>query len=94
MKQKLKKQIFKFLESALLKAFLRKLVISSTGIQGWLVSFVFSELFEKIAIPVLNLAIRKGELFYDMQKGKIQIKRLEHAKDIDEYNDAVDDILQ
>ena len=77
MKSQFKKQLFKILESAALKAVLKKLVISSGGLKAWIISFLVSELFDEILIPLMNLSIRKGELYYDMQKGKVQIRSVE-----------------
>lgn len=94
MKLKTKQFIFNILESVSVKLLLSKLILSSTSLQGWLVTLIVEKLFDKIAVPLLNASIRQGELFYDQSKGSIQIKRLDNAKDINEYSDGVRDILQ
>lgn len=49
---------------------------------------------DKVAEPIVDSSFRKITLYYDNTKGNIQIKRLENAEDLDEFNDTVDDILR
>lgn len=51
------------------------------GIKVWLVKTIATKLFDEVAAPVLRLAIRKGYLFYDIQRGKILIKKVMDAKE-------------
>jgi len=61
----------------------------------WLAKVVVSTFWNYIGEPVTNLAVRKGLLFYDTQKGKIQYKKLTKAKkgnDENTYDDVIDDV--
>jgi len=91
-----KPQLIAHLKGKAVTFALKKLIGSgwATGFRGWVVKFVMEHLFKEIAQPIMKLAYRKGELFYDNSKGKIQIGRLNDAKNIDDYTDALDDILQ
>lgn len=96
MNPRLKRVLFSSLKSGLVQAYLAKLVLSSTSIQGWLITFITGQLFEKIAVPILNGAIRTGELYYDNMSGKVQLRSLRKAEednDAEEYNKRLRDII-
>lgn len=85
------------LKGRLVKAALKKFLGSGAalGFKGWLITFIATELFESLAVPLLNYLKRKGMLFYDRTQGKIKVRRLEQAKEEgneDNYNDIVDSL--
>ncbi len=90
--QQFKKLLFNLLEKQAVKLVLKKLVLAS-GFQAYLVTFIVEQLFDHVAIPIMNLSIRKGELYYDQIEGKIQIKRLHNSKDLADYDRNLDNIL-
>lgn len=51
------------------------------GFKVWLVKTIATKLFDEVAAPILRAAIRKGYLFYDIQQGKILIKKVMDAKE-------------
>ena len=87
--------IINFLKGVAVREALKRLLgPAAGGFKAWLVKYIVEHLFESLAVPVILYTYRKGELYYDQTKGKLQIRRLNNAKDLDSYNDAVDDILQ
>ena len=58
------------------------------GFQGWIVKIIAGKLFKEIGQPLLQLAIRKGFLLYDIKQGQILVVKIEDAKrehDAEEY---------
>jgi hypothetical protein len=95
----LQKALIDFLKGSAVKFAVKKLLGSSVGmiagVKGWLIKYAITELFEEVAEPLINLAIRKGLLAYDKVDGKIKLKRLEKAKEENNeanYNTTIDDI--
>lgn len=95
--QAFKKYLIDFLKGSAIKFALRKILGSAVmgGFKAWLVKFVVTELFEHVAQPIILLSLRKGLLFYDKQKGKIQVKKIAKAKeegDEQTYDSTIDDV--
>lgn len=95
--QSLKSKIFKFLGGELTKLALKKILGSAAmgGFKAWAIKFAVEYLYEEYAVPMMQYLIRKGQLYYDKEKGEIKYKKLEEAKkDGDEstYNDVIDNV--
>ena len=81
----------------LVKAMLAKLILSSTSLQGYIISFLTEKAFEKILVPIMNSAIRQGELYFDNTSGKVQLRSLRKAEednDLEDYDRRLRDILK
>ena len=76
---------------------LKKILGSAVGggLKVWLVKLVAGKLFKEIGEPLLQLAVRKGFLLYDIRQGKILVKKIEDAKrekDAKEYFDNIGNV--
>lgn len=60
------------------------------GFQTWLVTFLIDKGFEKVIVPAVNLAYRKGLFIVDKQNGKIKYKKLVKAKDENDEDTYID----
>ena len=82
-------------EGVVVRLVLHLLKISG-GFPAYLISNLIEYGFDKFIFPLVNKLIDDGLLNQDIEKGKIQLKRL---KDIEEgnsnevYDDVVDDII-
>lgn len=90
----IKDQLIKFLKTKAVKAALKRLLGSATagGFYGFIITYIVENLFEQLAEPIINLAYRKGMLFYDRREGKLKVGRYERAKeegDEDEYTSNI-----
>lgn len=76
------------------KIALKKVLDSAVagGIRGWIIKFIAEYMFEKIAQPVIEVALRKGFLIYDKSAGKIKIKKINQAKEDGNEDDYLDHI--
>lgn len=91
----MKKQLYVVLERVTVKLLLHLLKVSG-GFPTFLITTLIEVGFDKIIIPILNHAIIQGHLYYDTDKGEIQIKNLHEARkggSNAEYDAAVDDII-
>ncbi|GEM_PF-4613603 len=91
----LKPKIVPWLKSQVVTQAIKKILGTklAVGFKGWLIKYIIENLFDEVAKPMIEAIIRKGELIYDNKKGEIQIKRLKNAKDVDDYNTIIGDIL-
>ena len=92
---KTKKAIYSFLERAVVKMALHLLKVSGT-FQTYFLTQLIEYGFDKVVIPLANLLIRKGLLYYDLAEGKVKVKALNEARDNndqDAYDRASDDLL-
>ena len=69
---------------------LKKILGSAAGggFKVWIIKMVAGKLFKEIGEPLLQLAVRKGFLLYDIKQGQILVKKIEDAKrekDAEEY---------
>lgn len=86
------------LEGQAVKLALKKILGSAAmgGFRAWLIKFIVVELFDLIAEPIIKFGFRRAGYLYNKVNGKIQVKRLQRARDEsdeDAYNAAVRDIL-
>jgi hypothetical protein len=93
-----RKNIKKFLKDKIVVFTLKKILGSAVlgGPMGWLASFVASELYDELALPIVNLALRRSGFIYHKVEGKYQVGKLKKAEgenNEDEYDDVVTDIL-
>ena len=91
----LKDQFFKFLRSEFVKLALKKILGNAMmgGVKAWIIKLVAVHLYDEVAVPVMQLLIRKGLFYYDTKKGHITFKKFEKAKEENDestYNDVVD----
>jgi len=61
----------------------------SGGYRFWIVKYVTKELYEKIAEPLVDLYFANKGYKVDRELGKIALKEVENAQDVDEWFDAV-----
>ena len=90
-----KKYFVSILKSKIVKMAVVRLIGVSAGFKAWVLSMVLKYIFDLVAVPIINLAIRKGMLVYDTARGKIIVKKLKKAKEDgneDDYDDIVDDL--
>lgn len=61
---------------------LKKLLgsVLAGGLKAWIVKKIAGKLFNELGKPLLQLAIRKGFLLYDVREGKILVKKIDEAK--------------
>ena len=62
------------------------------GFKAWLVRLITTKLYDELAKPIIELAIRKGYLLYDIKKGKLLLKDINRAKDNKNEADYIDSI--
>ncbi len=88
---------FKWLRGEWVKLALKKILGTAAmgGIKGWIIIYLAEYLYDEVAVPVMQLLIRKGLFYYDVNQGKIEYKKLSQAKndkDEDTYNDIIDKV--
>ncbi|MCK5608302.1 hypothetical protein KAR91_40850 [Candidatus Pacearchaeota archaeon] len=98
--QSFKAILISLLKQGAVKAALAKLVgmgiIKVAGFRAWIASMLLEYGFDKIVLPCINLMFRKGQLIYDVQEGKVKVKKLREARqngNQDDYDNAADDIM-
>ena len=88
--------IANILEMAVLKKLLlRALGSASANFIGWLVLELYDRFEDKIVIPLIKMAVRKGLKVYDEQRGEYVYLRFEKAlqnDDLDGIKDAIKDM--
>lgn len=94
-----KAAIIKYLKGAGIKLALKKILGSAImgGFRAWLIKFVVTELFEEIGEPLIKAAFVKLGYYYDRIEGKIQVKRIEDAREAnneDDYINASNDVFK
>lgn len=73
---------------------LAKFVGATAGLKAWLVKWVVTYFFDTLAAPVIQLAMRKGQLYIDKAKGEIVFAKVQKAKqdgNKDDYLDSIGD---
>lgn len=61
-----------------------------------LIEILFTKLYNKVIVPLLEEAVRRGKLGYDQTRGSVIVRKMKKAKEDgneEDYNDAVDSIL-
>lgn len=83
------------LKDMVIKKALKALLGTAAGVgfQAWIVKYVVTEFFEEIAQPIARAAVIEVGYRYDIHEGKVFIKRLKEAGNVEDYNSTVDDIL-
>ena len=94
----LKDALINFLKGQAVKLALKKFLGSAVagGFKAWLVKFIVKELYDEIAEPLIKMGINHVGYIYDKQKGKIQVKLIERAKDEnnhEDYRNTVNDVF-
>lgn len=90
-----KKIVYDLIERAVIKIVLHLFKVSAS-FPTFLVTQLVSHGFDKLIVPILDYAIRTGQLYYDFYDGKIKTRNLNEAKknkNKDEYKKALDDIF-
>ena len=80
--------IKKFLKDTLLKAAIKKFVISG-GLKGMLISFVVEELVEEADEHLIEPFFRKLNFYNDTIDGETIYKKVQNAEDRDDWRVAV-----
>lgn len=92
--QAFKLALINFLRKEFVTLALKKILGSAMagGFKGWLVKYVATNLYDEVAVPIVNFLGRKGLLFVDKESGKIKVKKINEAKkddDIDSYSSTI-----
>lgn len=69
------------------------IVGSTSGGWAWLVAFIAEIGWDKIGVPLFNLAKRKGLFIFDYADGQIKVLKLKEAKESNnenDYNNVID----
>lgn len=91
----MRKLVYDLLERIVVKTVLHLFKISAT-FPAFLVSELVSHGFDKFVVPLIDLLVRQGQLYYDTNEGKIKASKALRARrdgKKDDYNRAVDDIF-
>ena len=83
-----KEKILSYLEKEVVKAVLKKLIISG-GIRVWIITFVIHELFEKGDEYIIEPIMRKFGYVVDSLNGTKIYRRIKDAQNIDDWRAAV-----
>lgn len=75
------KPILGHLKGEAVKRALVALIGSSAGFKAWVLSFLLDFAFDRVVVPLINLLIDKGQLLYDIQKGRLVVKKYKKAKE-------------
>lgn len=86
-----KEQILKTLEEKAVKSVLKKLLIVG-GWKAWVVKFVVGELIEEADEHLIEPAFRKIGFIKDSLEGKAIYKKVQNAKDVDDWRDTIGDV--
>lgn len=80
--ESLKTPLITFLETTAVKAALKKILGSASagGIRGWLIKFIVEELFDLVALPVINLGARKLNYILEVKDGKTEFKKIQDSQ--------------
>lgn len=81
------------LKGQFIKIVLKSILGASTGFSAWVVSFIAEEAYEEVGQPYIEKWLRGAGYRVDKHNGKILVKALEEATNVEERDDAVDDIL-
>ena len=63
------------------------------GFKAWIIKFLAENLADEIIIPILNAGLVEGKFIVHTIQGKQFIHALKKAENVQDHNDAVDDIL-
>lgn len=86
--------ILSVLKTKAVELALSKIVGATVGFKAWLVKFVIKYAFDQLAEPVIELALRKGQLVIDKTNGKIiylKVKKAKQDGNKDDYLDSIGD---
>ena len=70
-----------------------KAALGVTGFQAWIVAFLAEELSEEVLEPVAAKWLRGAGYRIDRHDGRVLLKALEEATNVEDRDRAVDDIL-
>jgi len=84
--------ILSVLKTKAVELALSKIVGATVGFRAWVVKFAVKYLFDELAEPVIELAMRKGQLVIDKTSGKIIYLKTMKAKQDGKKDDYLDSI--
>lgn len=86
----MKNKIIAFLKGEGFKFLVKKLVGSAAfaGPKAWLIKFIYDYLFDEFAEPLMKYGFRRMGYAYDVQRGKILLKKVNDATG-DDWRDIV-----
>lgn len=92
----LKQSIINILKGGFITLALKKLLGTALGggIKVWIIKTIATELFEEIGEPLIHFFFNEAEYQADVIEGKLNVKKLEKAKDENDqgtYDSAADD---
>lgn len=67
--------------------------MGTAGFKAWFVKFIAEHFADEIVIPLLNAGLVEGKYVVHKVQGKTYIEAVRRADNVQDYNDAVDDIL-
>ena len=96
--EKFKTEFISFIKGRAFKLVLVKLLKSQFmgGIRGWIVRLILEDLWDEIALPVLQKGLRFLGYVYRRKNGEHLVEKLDEAEqggNQDEYDSISDDIL-
>lgn len=90
--------LIKFVGLDLLKKAIEKVLINvigaSTGLQVWLVKVISTQLYKQIGEPLLKAGLAEIGYQIEVIENKQIVKRIKEAQSEQEYDDAIDDLLE
>ncbi len=69
------------------------LALNAAGFKAYIAKFLAKHFTKDIIVPSANIAFIEGKCVYRTFQGKGFIETMEGATNVEDYNDAVDDIL-
>ena len=65
---------------------------TTAGFKAWIIKLVATELWDKVAVPIIELGIRKGRVLVHTQNQKIIVKKIKSADTIHDWRESLDDL--
>lgn len=87
--QAIKTPLLTTLENELVKAAIKKFVLSGPmlGLRTWAITFIVEKLFDDVAKPVIDLAFRKLGYIVEVTNGNVLLKKIQNASDASQWDD-------
>ena len=82
------KMIIKIFEHAITKRFLADSFALSLDLQWWLIGIISNQFFDRIGVPIILQAIRKGKRVADEKNGAALYAKLSRAVDDNDMKKA------
>lgn len=89
---KFQASILKVLKDEVIKKLLGQIIGKTVGFKAWLIGFIAGELWDRVAVPIIQLGIRKGRVLVHVKNQKIIVKKIKGADTEHDFDSAVDDI--